>query len=87
MKSGLATRVDRIAARLAKRNGKATASLICTLFDSCDDDVTAVSLSTYRFERLPGETLDALLVRARAATGLTMWLAEYHESVGGCIGG
>lgn len=87
MKSGLATRVDRISARIAKRNGKATALLICTLFDTCDDDVTAVTLGTYRFERLPGETLDALLERARTATGFAMWIAEYTESVGGCIGG
>lgn len=87
MRTGLSTRVDRIAAQIAKR-ATHSATIICTLFDTDDEtDIVGVMYGHHHVARLPGEAVSQLLDRARELTGVVMWVAEYRESVGGCIDG
>lgn len=86
MRRGLVTRVDRIAARIAKRS-TSYPMILCTLFDTDDSDIVGVACGADQLARHEGETVDAMLERVRTSTGIVMWSAVYDESIGGCIGG
>lgn len=80
MRKGLITRVDRVAERIAKRKGKFP-PIICTLYDTDDDaDIVGLTADGHHVVRLEGETVDEFLERARAMTGIPMWVAEYTET-------
>lgn len=78
MRTGLTTRVERIAKRIAKRI-VGFAPIVCTLYDTDDSDIVGLTAGNERVARLPGETLDELLERARASTGIPMWVADYGD--------
>lgn len=78
MSKGLTTRIGRIEFRMAKRNASFP-PIVCTLFDISEDAVTALTAGNERVARLPGETLNEMLERARAQTGIPMWVAEYGD--------
>lgn len=78
MKSGLATRVDRIASRVAKTT-TVFPTIICKEYDREDSEIVGLRVGTTFVPKQSGETIDCLLERARAATGVPMWAADYGD--------
>lgn len=78
MRSGLATRVDRIASRVAKTT-TAFPTIICKEYNRDDSEIVGLCIGPTRVPRQPGETIDQLLERARATTGVPMWAADYRD--------
>lgn len=78
MKSGLAARVDRIASHVAKTT-TAFPTIICKEYDRDDSEVVGLRVGTTFVPKQSSETIDRLLERARAATGIAMWAADYGD--------
>jgi hypothetical protein len=78
MRSGLATRVHKIAAHVTKRT-KVFPSVICKQYDRDDSEIVGLRLGVDRFARQAGETVSQLLARARTETGCCMWAADYGD--------
>ena len=78
MKSGLATRVDRIASRVAKTT-TAFPTIICKEYDRDDREIVGLRVGTTCVARRANETVAAMLERARAETGVPMWAADYRD--------
>lgn len=78
MKSGLATRVDRIASRVAKTT-TAFPTIICKEYDRDDSEIVGLRVGTTCVPRQLGETIDQLVERARSTTGVAMWAADYRD--------
>jgi hypothetical protein len=80
MRTALATRVDRLAKRIAPTT-TAMSHVVFMVFDRDESDVVGVSalISGNRFSRHAGETVSQLLERACAATGFRVWAASYID--------
>lgn len=78
MSKGLTTRIGRIELRIAKRHTNFP-PIVCTMYDVDDDAITGLTAGDKQVARLPGETLDELLERAREQTGIPMWVANYGD--------
>lgn len=81
MRSGLATRVDRIASRVARR-ATAFPLLIVKQYDRDDSEIVGLRMGADSVPRQPGETIQTLLERALAETGFGMWAADYRHVAG-----
>lgn len=78
MRSGLATRVDRIGKRI-ERTTPAFSAILCKLYDRDDSEIVGLAIGVDRVARLAGETVAQLLERARVETGFPMWAADYSD--------
>lgn len=76
MRSGLATRIDRLSARVERRT-MTVAAIICAEYDRDDSDVIGLQLGDTALARQAGETVEQLLQRAVTQTGIPMWAAAY----------
>ena len=76
MRSGLATRVDRLTARVERRT-MTVGAIICAEYDRDDSEVVGLQLGDTVLARQAGETVEQLLQRAVMQTGIPMWAAAY----------
>lgn len=76
MRSGLTTRVDRIANRV-RRSSTTFPTMICKQYERDDSEIVGLRMGADSVLRQPFETIPQLLERARIETGRSMWAADY----------
>jgi len=76
MKSGLHTRIDRLARRIGPTVADKPSTLLA-LYEVDESEIIALSAGPQRVTRIEGETLGELVARARAETGCRMLCACY----------